>query len=326
MSVDANEQWAAAQSLIILGAVVGILVVAMISSIYKLILLPDYYFAWRRANVFWQRWLVIAQQLIEMGLVKPSQVSNTLRKKYLAAASERVTRSFNEKLAREYQNQDQFHIDGTQLPSTLPRTKQAFEEKQDLVTTTLNDQLLPPLTNIIDSYSTLPVKLNLCVDDLEYYFLHSELIELKFSQQFENEHKLNIFYRGDSLLLTVPTQFVKAHCAHPHRQANCVCGSTFTLVPDIQDDERSQLQKNIDFISSSSWMPASLISSRLSVGLGFPRIEIDDILPWTAQLQRESKFVTIEFTSVGLSISGNENPITPTYACPHLKFVGVEMI
>lgn len=297
----------------------------------------DYYFAKRRAKFFWSRWSAIAQSLIKMELVKPSQVSPALQKKYLAAASEQITRLSNAELARQYQNQDIFHIDGLPLPPTLPRTKQDFEEKQDLVTKTLSDKLLQPLANIIDGYSILPAKLNLCVDDLEYYFLSSGLIEIKFSQQFASEHKLHIFYRGDPLLLTVPKEVVKGHCGrrdevvhHPHRRwrANCVCGSFFTIVPNNMPlgIERSQLEKNLQFIVSSSWMPADLTSSSLAIKrngpLKYVSIEIDDTLPWTEQLQRESKFVTIEFTSVGLSISAHNN--TPSYTCPNLKFVEAE--
>lgn len=290
-----------------------------------LVNLPGQFSATRQAKRNWARWITLAKPLIKMGLMKPSQIDSRLWIKYFLALLPRLLSPDGD---TSFVFQHRLPVDGLKVQPMLPRPKQEFEEKQQLVLTTMSSQLMPPIASIIDKLSEAPAKLDLCVDDLEYYFLQSGLIELKFSQQNSSYQSLHIFYRGDPLLITCLTEFVRGSCRGTlgHNRRTCFCNPNFEIVYQLARAAKvcAQLQKNITFIQAlSPWMLANLISPEPTPRRqDYLTVAIESILPWTEQLQRESKSVTIEFSSVCFMVNDPTDDKVRRY--PNLKFVGVE--
>lgn len=349
ITLDAAISNSMVWDLVIRGMLV-IFIVAILLAAYKMdtvIHLYEYY-SYSPSVETWKLWTSVAQPLSKMGLLKASELSSASKKKYLAAA-----RRIFWKLAKTPEDSHLLFQESKDLQ--LPRIKGEWEECKQFVTTTINNRLLPPLTNIINEYSKVPIKLDLCVDDLEYYFLSSGLIELKPSATFLSNQLLRVLYCDDPLLLTVPSRIIRGSCRRPraglpHGQT-CNCDLEVGIYPYLLDRPpnhvvkitdatdvttnissgssgeslvKIQLEKNIEFIQSLS---TTLGGANFRLGQqdsnewGFP-VKVKSTLRWTKEFQQESRLAVIAFTSIRAAMFRRVNG-TPKFQS-NFEFVNIQ--
>lgn len=309
------------------------------------------YFDRRPTSETWTKWVRASQPLVKIGLLKASEVSPAAEVKYLAAA-----RNLFWKVTVAKPSVD------SHLLFEEPKLflGQEWKNAKRVATAEMNDHLLPPLNRIIDEYSIVPAKLDLCVDDLEYYFLVSNLIELKPSAAFLCNQLLRVTYCGDPLLLTVPSRIVRGFCRTPRagdfHGRNCTCGLEVGICPRLLDPQTSsttdavgansltevtkfpariQLEKNIDFIRSLS---ATLGGTNFHLDRRVPNsakwafpVQVKSTLPWRKEFQQsqeskesnKSKLAVIAFATIRAAMfSGAQNPHVSFQS--NLEFAGIQ--
>lgn len=211
----------------------------------------------------WKQWLSLARPLLQAGLIKESQISRQVFNQHFHQFT----------LRNDFQYQYHSREEILQLPTVqLPRLEEECDRLKKKLGEKVDQHFIPPLVDIVGGYWMPPDKLDLCADDLEYYFLISGLIELKivYVEADYLHHHLQIFYRGYPLLLTCPNAAVIGHCKKNRRgftwrafpgahDRNCTCGPFIVLDPlrltttvstEMRGAQQYQLEKNIYFLRS----------------------------------------------------------------------------
>lgn len=194
----------------------------------------------------WRKWLIVANNLIKLGLMKSSQTSWKIFVHYFAITEfyNRVWTQWTEwpypllsqlqnhalQLLRRIIGQDELSSARINSPTKISNNGKNvldYEEFRELDKTAhdnLNLYLLPPVAKIAQEYETASTKIDLYTEDLEHYFFNSNRIQLRlFFDLTQNCYCIRIYDRGNPLLISVPTSNIAGTCSVAGHSSTCSC-------------------------------------------------------------------------------------------------------
>lgn len=197
----------------------------------------------------WRRWLITANILIELKLMKPSQTSWKMFVHHFLV-KEFYNREWTQwtelpyplltrlqkcvvQLFQRLIGQDELVNAEINKPATISKNgknNKEWREFDKMMEVNLNLHLLPPLANIVQEYETASTKINLLTVDLEHYFKSNGRVELQlFFDHTQHLFGVRIFDRGNPLLVQVPTSFLIDTCVTKGHPLDCDCGPNLSI-------------------------------------------------------------------------------------------------